>query len=245
MSERIPNMPESLEKETTSELASRSTDYVATAAKLALSEVPFVGSLLAELAGNIIPNQRIDRIVKFAKALEKRLNHLEKEFVRSAIGDENFNDLLEEGFRQAAQSLSDERRDYIASLLVNSLSSEDIQYAESKHLLRILGELNDVEVLWLRFHLIPTINGDLEFREKHTDIFKSVDGYLGGPTELVDKAALQRSYKEHLAQLNLLDRQYEMKTSNFGTTLKCKRYNLTRLGNLLLKEIDLDDSHES
>ena len=44
-------------------LKNNSADYVASAAKSALGAVPFAGSLLSEIAGNIIPNQRIDRIV--------------------------------------------------------------------------------------------------------------------------------------------------------------------------------------
>lgn len=54
-------------------------DYVASAAKAALGMVPFVGSLLAELAGTIIPNQRIDRLVRFAEKLAARLSNLEQD----------------------------------------------------------------------------------------------------------------------------------------------------------------------
>ena len=54
-------------KEETDNLELQKLDYVASAAKAALSAVPFAGSLFAELAGTVIPNQRIDRIIKFAK----------------------------------------------------------------------------------------------------------------------------------------------------------------------------------
>lgn len=47
-------------------------DYVALAVRGALGAVPFAGSLLAELAGSVIPNQRIERIAKFAGALDRR-----------------------------------------------------------------------------------------------------------------------------------------------------------------------------
>lgn len=66
------------------ELEDRPIDYVTTAAKGALGAVPFVGSLLAELAGNVIPNQRIDRITKFAVLLESRLSELEQATCRLA-----------------------------------------------------------------------------------------------------------------------------------------------------------------
>ncbi len=113
------------------ELATQRTDYVASATKAALGLVPFAGSLLAEVAGTVIPNQRVDRLVKFAEVLEEKLRGLEQEFVRSQVNNENFTDLLEEGIRQAARSLSDERREHIASLIATSLSQEDIEYIEA------------------------------------------------------------------------------------------------------------------
>ena len=120
---------------------------------------PFAGSLLSELAGTIIPNQRLDRISKFVLILEGKLSNLEQEFIHSQLVNEKFSDLLEESARQAARSLSDERREYIANLITNSLSRQDIEYNESKHLLKILSELNDIEVVWLWFYLEPTLSG--------------------------------------------------------------------------------------
>lgn len=69
--------------------------------------------------------------------------------------------------RQAAYSLSDERREYVASLIANGVSGTAISDQESKHLLQILGELNDVEIIWLRFYADASIGGDEEFRQKH------------------------------------------------------------------------------
>lgn len=54
------------------------SDYVASAAKSVLGVVPYAGSLLAEIAGTVIPNQRIERIVRFAADLEKRIIELEQ-----------------------------------------------------------------------------------------------------------------------------------------------------------------------
>ena len=163
------------------DLSSKKSDYVATAAKAALGAVPFVGSLLAEVAGNVIPNQRVDRIVKFAEALQNRIAALEEEFVKSQITNENFTDLIEEGIRQAARSLSDERREYISSIIANSLTSKDIEFVESKHLMRILGEINDIEIVWLRFFLVPTMGGDEEFRTRHKSIITPVLDFMGSP----------------------------------------------------------------
>ncbi|MRS05506.1 hypothetical protein EG832_20165, partial [bacterium] len=169
-------------------LSNSRADYVASAAKSALGMVPFAGSLLAEIAGNVIPNQRIDRLVNFAKCLQARIEKLEESFIRANLTNDNFTDLVEESLRHAARSLSDERREYIAALVANSLSSDDIEYFESKHLLRILGEINDVEVIWLRFFLDPVIGSDKEFIEKHNKILDPVHAYLGSPQPVIDKS---------------------------------------------------------
>lgn len=212
-------------------------DYVASAAKSALGMVPFAGSLLAEIAGNVIPNQRIDRIVKYAQALESRLLRIEQDVVKRNMSDENFTDLVEESLRQAARSLTEERRDYISSLVANSISSDDIEHYESKHLLRILGELNDIEVIWLRFYLNPVMNGDTEFREKHDHILNPVAAHFGSSQPQLDKSTLQNSYKEHLASLGLLEKEIDMDTSSRGVKLKTKGYRITSLGRLLLREV--------
>jgi hypothetical protein len=235
-------------EESTNELSNKPIDYVTSVIKGTLGAVPFAGSLLAELAGTVIPKQRLDRIVKFAVILESKLSTLEQEFIRSQLTNENFSDLLEEGARQAARSLGDERREYIASLITNSLSQEDIEYIESKHLLRILGEFNDIEVIWLRYYLEPYISGDEEFREKHEGILTPIMASLSDPPGVVEKEALQDSYKEHLSQLGLLQPQYETDSEThlpefdrISGRLKIRGYEITRLGRLLLKQIGLSN----
>jgi hypothetical protein len=224
-------------------LTNSGADYVASAAKSALGMVPFAGSLLAEIAGNVIPNQRIERIVKYAEALETRLSVLEQSVVEQNISDENFTDLVEESLRQAAKSLTDTRRDYISSLVANSISSDDIEHYESKHLLRILGELNDVEIIWLRFYLDPTKGSDTEFREKHRHIINPVSAHMGSKQPEIDKSTLQDSYKEHLTSLGLLEKDIDMDTSGRGVKLKTKGYSITSLGRLLLRELGFSNEH--
>lgn len=234
------------------ELQNKSADYVASAAKSVLGAVPFAGSLLVEIAGTVIPNQRLDRIAKFAAALDAKLAALDQEFVRAKLTDENFTDLMEEGLRQAARSLSDERREYIASVVSNGLSAEEIEFAESKHLLKILGEINDVEVIWLRFYLVATIDGDKDYRAKHAAVLKPAIAYIGCPQDDLDKSALQESYKEHLVQLGLLERRYDtdLRTEQpvydtFTGGLKVRGYQITLMGKLLLRHVGLAKEEET
>lgn len=232
-------------------LAPKTADYVASAAKAALGAVPFAGSLLAELAGTVIPNQRIDRIVRFAAELEQRLAGIERQVVRAQLSNENFTDLMEEALRQAARSTSDDRRRHIANVIANSLTSDDISFVESKHLLRLLGEINDIEVVWLRFYLHPTMGGDEEFRSKHAEVLAPVLPRMGAPQPEIDKETLQGSYQQHLCQLGLLRERYradpQTKMPEFDQLhrgFKVAGYELTRLGRLLLRQVGFTETSE-
>jgi hypothetical protein len=215
------------------------SDYVASAAKAALGTVPFVGSFLAEIAGNIIPNQRVERIISFACKLQNRLENIEEILAKLNVNNENFTDLVEEGIRQAARSTTEERREYISALIANSLTSEDIDFIESKHLLRLLGEINDIEIIWLRFSLVPTMGGDKDFREKHKEVLQPLSVHFGSPQPDIDKSTLRTSYKEHLASLGLLEKRIELDTRSSDVKLKVKGYELSSLGRLLLRQIGL------
>lgn len=227
-------------------IQNQQTDYITSAAKAVLGMVPFAGSLLTEIAGSIIPNQRIDRLSKFATELEIRLAKLDQDFVRSKFLDENFTDLVEESMRQAARSVSEERRQYLAALLANSIVVSNVSFIESKHLLKILGELNDIEVLWLRFFLVPTIGGDADFHEKHKDIFEPVQVYFGCDQETLDKYTLRESYMTHMTELGLLSLRYRMDMrekrpvfDTFSGGMKVQGHDITLLGKLLLRQISM------
>lgn len=226
------------------ELKAQATDYVASGVRSALGAVPFAGSLLSEIAGTIIPNQRIDRIANFARKLEERIRDLEEEAVRSHLDDEEFTDLVEEGLRQAARATTEERRAYLASLVATSLTEEAIEHSESRHLLRMLGELSDVEVIWLRSYDNSASQGDENFRERHRQVLEPVAGRLGSSEEEIDKEALQNSYKTHLERLGLVagkvktDRDKNPEFDRQKGDFKRQSYGTTRLGRLLLRMID-------
>ena len=231
------------------DLKNQLTDHIVTTAKITLGAVPVVGSALAELVCTVIPNQRIDRVAKVCSKLNDRLdNHLKKLMI-SLSTNENFTELLEESLMQVIRSTTDERREYIASIVANGISPEQNEIIRMRHLLRILSEINDQEIIWLRFYLIATLNGDEEFRQKHADTLKIPIAYIGLPFSdpSNEEHVLKESYKEHLAQLGLLERKYQVDSSSnqpiidFDGQLKIANYTITPLGRSLLKYIGLSE----
>lgn len=235
-----------MSKSSEDDLSPSTADYMASVTKALVGAVPFAGSLLVEIAGTIIPNQRIDRTIKFAHVLEERLHGLEQDQIRAKLADENFTDLTEEAMRQVARSTTDERRQYIATLIANSIRSSDIPHIESRHLLRLLGEINDIEIIWLRFYLHRGMGEDGEFRTKHEAILEPIPAFLSSSRTELDRAALQKSYKTHLVSLGLLTERVQINSKtklpeydNSGV-LKVTGYEITSLGRLLLAWVGME-----
>ena len=233
-------------------LKSQLPDYSAAIGRAVANLIPLVGPGLAEIIGLTIPNQRVDRIVKFAEDLNQRLIRLEEGLFELHSHDEEFTGLVEEAFRQAADSLSDDRRAYIASIIVNGLTAESISFAESRYLLRLLEEVNDIEVVWLRFYREVQTNEASDFRQKHKNILTEVTASINSPMDIVNKQALQESYKEHLSQLGLLEPHYKTNLqtklpefNSFSGAMEVSSYDLTRLGSLLLDEIGLGKQEDN
>jgi len=239
--------PMSGPQDTAKDLANKPVDYLISAMKATLGSVPVAGSFLAELVGTLVPQQRVDRLVKFSLELEARMSSLDREMVRAKLSDENFTDLFEETATHAVRAVSEERKQYLAALLVNGIDATKISYIESKHLLRLLGELNDIEIIWLRFYLDRSRDGDTEFRNKHADTLTIIPPTIGADQSTRDKYTIGQSYKNHLADLGLLNPVYKKKSFNSNMPefdsngrMVVSYYELTGLGAMLLRQISLD-----
>jgi len=229
------------------ELAIRPIDHVTSVVKSVVGAVPIAGPFLCEVAGVIIPNQRVDRLAKFAEELAGRLDNVQDDLLKSQLTDENFTELVEESMRQASRSTSDERRAYIASVLANGINRDDVDYIETKHLLKLLGEINDIEVVWLRAYYEWHWGGraESEFQETHAETLAPVVATMDSSREELDRAAMQDSYKLHMERLGLLRSRvrYDSRTTlpEFDRDKGFKKagYQITPLGQLLIRYIDM------
>ncbi len=228
----------------TKDLENNRTDHLVTIAKSALGLVPFAGSILAEITGNIIPNQRMDRLVKYVKLLDEKLSKIPIDVLNNLLNNDEFVDLIEEGFVQASRALTDERRQYIASIISNGILDDNIELAESKYFLKLIQELNDIEIIWLCYYG-NEFDKRTEFYEKHKNVLKEIIVYLGDEKEIANKAAIQKSYIDHLARLKLVVHKFRTDKSTGSPKYKSSGEpeisgtNITTLGKLLLKQMDL------
>lgn len=233
----------------TPRLGNTSIDIVTSLTKGTVGAVPFVGSLIAEVVGNVIPNQRVDRIARFVQLLEERLAQIEREVLKSRIMAPPAVDVLEDAFIQAARATSEERLEHIANIVADGIAAEELNQAETKRMLWLLGQVNDIEVILLRGRLVMTreeAQADAEYRERHAAILQPRAPHLGSPPSEVEEAALYDSYKQHLVDLGLLRPRFKRPGRNelpeFDDRtgmMKASGHDVTTLGRMLLRHLSL------
>ncbi len=220
------------------------TDMLASLTKGVLGAVPVIGPIAAEIVGVVIPEQRLDRIKRFLVELEKRVKDVEQQELRAKCSKEEFVDLLEDGFWQAARALSKDRLEHIASIIANGLKDEDVEYIKYKKLLSLLEQLNDNEVLFLIMYG-KNEYGDQGFMDEHPEILKPIPIHSMSPDDEIEQKQIQDSYKSKLAGLGLIKPRFkkpkkgELPEFDIKTGMvKASGYELTTLGRMLLKMMD-------
>lgn len=230
------------------DLETNMRDHVAGLAKGVAGMVPVVGPIVAEVVNNIIPNQRFDRISRFVVILEEKVKEINREIIEMKIRDEYFIDLLEDGFILASRAITDQRKEYIATIIKNSITEEALSHLEEKKILSIFSELNDAEIIILQSHALTGEEQRLYFSQ-HKEIIQYKPVHLGSSGTEINKDAIHGSFTQNLVALNLLTPQYVRPRRNelpeFDEKtgmMKARGYRVTILGNLLLSYLDLKTS---
>ena len=97
---------------------------------------------------------------------------------------------------------------------MNGITNDSLALEESKYLLKLLQEINDIEVIWLRYFKTSTTLDYKEFEEKHKNVLSPIRIRIGtNDRETMQKAALQESYKEHLERLGLIKNHIQIDTT--------------------------------
>ncbi len=213
--------------------------------KGALGAVPLVGGLLAEIAGQFIPQQRVDRIEDFMRYLDARIDGLDAETLRARLADPERLDVLEEGVIQSTRALSTARREYIASIVGNGISGDNKAKIEAKRMLKLLREVDDDQIIILAGKLIRH-QRDREFQERHVAVFDPLRVHMQSEREEFDRAALYELARVELVRLGLLAPRF--KTPKKGELpdfdpktgmMKQASRDITPLGRMLLRQVGL------
>jgi hypothetical protein len=210
------------------DLGSSTGDYLTSALKVAAASasfIPLVGPLLApilsEFFGYIVPKQRSDRLAAFSRQMEERLDEESRDRLAERLRTPEGADIMEDALLMAARTLTDERRQAIANLLVTSLTAEELRYQESKKLLQLLNELQDPEIIMLRYFYLLT-QGDPEmdaFQDLHETILQPGSDEVGQPEEESARGALYEARKATISRLGLTTPRNDTRLNRLGFML--------------------------
>jgi hypothetical protein len=227
----------------TDDLSNKGIDYVVSALRSATGLFPLGGSFLAELLTIAIPNQRTERIVDYLRILAKHFAIFQKSFLDEQAKRSDFCELVEESFHQAARSTTEERREYIANLIANGLRKDQKDYLQSRFLLRILGQLNDAEILILYYYGLGYSPEANEFEAEHAELVPYWPQWSNN-AEQPETRAIRQGYHHHLADMGLLNREYETERHGIQPDLADPRSALESLakpGQVKLKRLTISD----
>ena len=232
-----------------SDLQSNRVDGLVSLAKGVVGAAPYAGAILAEVVGQIIPNQRIDRIAAFVRLLDERVQHIEKDRLEDRFRQPEVVDVLEDAFTQAARATTHDRLEHIANVVANGISAEELKETATKRMLWILSHLSDSEVILLRSKLASVrsdFQKDAEFREQHADVLSPDVTDTGSTEDEFEEAALNASYRQHLHDLGLTRLRFSRPKRGEvaemdGKTgmMKASGTDITRLGRMLLRSLNL------
>lgn len=199
-----------------------------------VSPIPVIGGLTVELLNFVIPNQRQKRIETLLNILASRVFNISEQELKQKFQSTDFIDIFEDVLLQSVRATSQERLEYLASVLEKGLKEEDFDRIQSKRLLEILEKINDTEVLLLQYHALSQYEAEKlrDFMNIHGRIFDN---------ENLQKKAMFDHYLDNLITLGLIGPcNCEPKlSSNKQYIATDNTICATQLGYMLLQLIDL------
>ncbi len=219
----MSNATSILDSEIEHDFSTNRKDVLAMLTKGIVGATPVVGNLLAETLTQFIPDQKLERIGECLSIFAEKVKYLEVEFLEEKIRTQEFADLLEDVIVSASRALTPERKEYLAALLKNSITRDDLDHLGHKKILGMLNELNDAEIIIMKYHSFTDQAAKWEFQTQHHSV---ITGYRLPPD------ASQEERDRHLMFMQnhkTIERLQLNVTDSMG-------YNL---GLLLLRYIDL------
>jgi hypothetical protein len=215
-------------------------DLVTALGKGAVGMVPVVGPALAEVICILAPAHRFERIESYVRILADRIEQLSISTHR--VQEMESINLFEEGARQAARAIRNERHAQIATLVASGMAGEDYERLQSKRLLLLLSEIDDAELIILT-SLLDRNFGDADFYQRHENILREPTAETGASPKKNDQVAVYWAAFDHLERLGLVKAQ-NIEEEYGSMHHKRSDHQLTHLGLMLLRRAGIAEENE-
>lgn len=216
------------------DLQTNYTDKSISILKSAFGLMPIAGPAAIELLGVIIPNQRMDRVVRFVELLNKDLEELREDFESfiSKVSEDKYSSLFYKACAASADAYAKERIEYIKNIFIYGMQQVDMQIYKAEGLLNLLNKVTDVEIVYLRFYYL--LKWDIAGMKKYqtmiglNPIQPCIHG--GMSSEEIDDEVAKRIYLNNLVSYGLLETEFDKKGK--------LKYKCSSVGDLLVRTID-------
>lgn len=215
-------------------------DKLVAAGRAMASALPMVGGIIGEIVTQVVPAQRLDRIVSYLRNLNARLSALELDAEAIMRSPESI-DLIEEGGFQAARATTNERVEQIATIVANGLNAEEADEVRRKRLARIFGQLDNDEILLLNAYGQSYGGGHGGW----DNINRPEPAHLQSSEAQIDAEKLFDAGREHLLRLGLLRKNYQRPTRGQSPEFDTQKgdfkhtVEVSYLGRMLLRHLDM------
>lgn len=141
----------------TNSLDSNTIDKKVAILKAAISSIlpGFAGNLISEIVGSLIPNQQMDRVVECLKEINSiveenstRIRNVEELLSKITASKSNLL-LFEQTIRYSSQTESLIKHHSYAYFIFNVILEKEYDEGEKEYVLKIISELNEIEILLL------------------------------------------------------------------------------------------------
>ena len=134
------------------DLQTNKTDVITSVASAAISFVPVIGGALSEIIHITIPKQREDRIVKFLKEVDDRLNELNITVnkLNSIFENNQYGVFTYDCLKSVANERYEDKLKYYKRLYINGLTSEEDEMLNNYNVMMIISDMNFKEILFLK-----------------------------------------------------------------------------------------------
>jgi len=233
-------------------LGGSSTDPAKALLKGAISAIPLVGGVLSEIVGQIIPDQRLDRLERYVIQLAEEMQELgaDEHATERMKAPENV-DLFEDGAFASARALTDGRLEHIARLVAEGISGDDQARLEAKRLLALLTQIDDGQLIILASYLRKN-QVNHAFLTRHANILPKGGARVKISGADRDAELLYRLGQESLLRLGLLEETFQRPARGEAPELdeqtgrmKVQGRRLSQLGRLLLRRLKLAEEGEA
>ena len=225
------------------DLQQNKTDVITSVVATAISFVPVIGGALSEIIHITIPKQREDRIVKFLKEVDDRLNELNITVnkLNSIFENNQYGVFTYDCLKSVANERYEDKLKYYKRLYINGLTSEEDEMLNNYNVMMIISDMNFKEILFLKAFYY-SFNG---FHQKEKQEILKQLGILTLMPIYTNKMTQEESDKETYKQMiinslekkGLLNKKITQEKLFYRHEPYKEMYEISHLGIIILRKI--------